>query len=70
MSKHKKNSSGATGSAPAAAPLQLEDSARVADDKAYKSASRAVKKIQKKKEQTLKNKLFCNDRPLQKSLFF
>ena len=52
MSKHKKKSQAAP-SAPAAAPLQLEDSARVADDKVYKSATKAVKKHQKEKKQTV-----------------
>ena len=52
MSKHKKKSRAAP-SAPAATPLQLEDSAIVADDKAYKSATKAVKKHQKEKKQTV-----------------
>ena len=52
MAKHKKKSRAAP-SAPAAAPLQLEDEARVADDRAYKSATKAVKKVQKKKRQTV-----------------
>ena len=54
MSKHKRRSSGASSSTtPAAAPLQLEDTARVADDKAYRSATKAVKKHQKEKKQTV-----------------
>jgi hypothetical protein len=52
MSKHKRRTR-AVPSAPAAAPLQLEDEARVADEKAFKSAKRAVKKIQKEKQQTV-----------------
>ena len=55
MSKHKKQSRAAP-PAPAAAPpfsKQLEDSARVADDKAYKSATKAVRKVQKEKKQTV-----------------
>ena len=51
-SKHKKKSRAAP-SAPAATPLQLEDSAIVADDKAYKSPTKAVKKHQKEKQQTV-----------------
>ena len=54
MSKHKKRSSRATSSTtPTAAPLQQEDTARVANDKAYKSANKAVKKISKEKKQTV-----------------
>ena len=52
MSKHKKKSRAAP-SAPAAGPLQLEDEARVADQKAYKSATKAVRKVQKEKRQTV-----------------
>ena len=52
MSKHKKKSQAAP-SAPATAPLQLEDEARVADDRAFKSAKRAVQKIQKERKQTV-----------------
>ena len=52
MSKHKRRSRAAP-SAPAAAPLQLEDEARVADQKAYKSATKAVKQISKEKKQTV-----------------
>ena len=54
MSKHKKRSSRAASSTtPAAAPLQLEDTARVADEKAYRSANKAVKKISKEKKQSV-----------------
>ena len=54
MSKHKKRSSRATSTTtPAAAPLQMEDNARVADDKAYRSATKAVLKVQKEKRQTI-----------------
>ena len=52
MSKHKRRSRAAP-SAPASAPLQLEDEARVADDKAYRSATKAVRKVQKEKRQTV-----------------
>ena len=52
MSKHKRRSRAAP-SAPASAPLQLEATARVADDKAYKSATKAVRKVQKEKKQTV-----------------
>ena len=54
MSKHKNRSSRAASSTtPAAAPRQLEDTARVADDKAYRSANKTVKKISKEKKQTV-----------------
>ena len=54
MSKHKKRSSRASSSTtPAEAPLQLEDEARVADQKAYKNATKAVRKVQKEKRQTV-----------------
>ena len=54
MSKHKR-SSRATSSTTPAPPFskQLEDEARVADDKAYKSATKAVRKVQKEKRQTV-----------------
>ena len=52
MSKHKRRTRAAP-SVPAAAPLQLEDEARVADDKAYRSATKAVRKVQKEKKQTV-----------------
>ena len=53
MSKHQKKSRASSSITPAAAPVQLEDEARVADDKAYKSATKAVKKISKAKKQTV-----------------
>jgi len=52
MSKHKRRTRAAP-PVPSAAPLQLEDTARNADEKAYKSATKAVKKHQKEKKQTV-----------------